>query len=136
MNNSFGMWAYWVLGVFPSCFFLVAQYLVSEYNAFIAFQEVFIFLFDGLFSIAVSLIFFVFVFDSSGNHLNVGPIARGSKPLLLSTCHYCGMVLAQFFSNCLKIKGVVAVLNGLVFSSAASIEASHVVRSTGVAVAA
>jgi hypothetical protein len=78
----------------------------------------------------------VFCFNSSANHLNVEPIACGSKPLLLPTCHCCGMVLAQFFSNCLTIKGVVVVLNGLVFYSCASIEASHVKGSTGVAVAA
>jgi hypothetical protein len=73
---------------------------------------------------------------SSANHLNVKPVACGSKPLLLATCHCFGMVLALFFSNCLTIKGVVAVLNGLVFSTSASINASHVVGSTGVTVAA
>jgi hypothetical protein len=109
---------------------------VSEYNAFVVFQEVFIFLFDdpvpffGIFNVLV------FRFDSSANHLNVEPIACGSKPLLLSTCHCLVMVLVQFSSNCLTIKGVVAVLNGLVFSSSASIDASHVVGSTGVTVAA
>jgi hypothetical protein len=115
---------------------VVIEYLVSEYNAFIVFQEVFIFLFDGpvpFFSIFNVL---VFRFDSSANHLNVEPIACGSKPLLLATCYCFGMVLAQFFSNCLRIKGVVAVLNGLIFSISASIDASHVVGSTSVTVAA
>jgi hypothetical protein len=115
---------------------VVIKYLVSEYNAFVFFQEVFIFLFDGLFPFCCIFDVLVFRFDSSANHLNVEPIACGSKPLLLSTCHCCGMVFAQFFNNCLTIKGVVAVLNGLVFSSSASIEASHVIGSTGVAVAA
>jgi hypothetical protein len=115
---------------------VVIEYLVSKYNAFVVFQKVFIFLFDGpvpFFSIFNVL---VFRFDSSANHLNVEPIACGSKPLLLAACHCYGMVLAQFFSNCVTIKGVVAVLDGLVFSSSVSIDASHVVGSTGVTVAA
>jgi hypothetical protein len=114
---------------------VVIEYLVSEYNAFVVFQEVFIFLFDGLFPFCCIFDVLVFHFDSSVNHLNVEPIACVSKPLLFSTYHCCGMVLAQFFSKCLTNKGVVAVLNSLVFSSSASIKASHVIGSTGVAVA-
>jgi hypothetical protein len=95
----------------------VIEYLVSKYNAFVVFQEVFIFLFDGRFPFCCIFDVLVFCFDSSANHLNVEPKACGSKPLLLPTYHCCGMVLLQFFSNCLTIKGVVAILNGLVFSS-------------------
>jgi hypothetical protein len=75
---------------------VVMEYLVSEYNAFVVFQEVFIFLFDGLFSFCCIFDVLVFCFNSSANHLNVEPIACGSKPLLLPTCHCCGMVLAEF----------------------------------------
>jgi hypothetical protein len=115
---------------------VVIEYLGSVYNAFVVLHEGFIFLiysplpFFSIFNVLVLR------FDSSANTLHVETMACGSKPLLLATCHCFFMVLAQFFSNCLTVEGVIAVLHGLIFSCFASIDAFHVDGSTGVAVVA